>query len=404
MARILIAWQLGSHYGHLTADLPIAEALREAGHDVLFAVRDPRVAAEVLSPAGFEFLPIPLPQSAAGVVDAPISYSDILVAAGFGDPVTALGLTRSWMSLFALARPDVLVADHAPMALVAARAYGIPSVPIGSGFTVPPSTSPAPSIRAWESISPERLLAADQRALAGANGALESLGAAPLGALPDLFAAGRALLTTFPELDHYGPRKDCVYLGPVSAPLQSTPQSWQSGSEPRIFAYLRPTVPRVDALLSALEACGAQVLCAMPGATAELIQHFAGTRITVSAAPLPAAALLRGANLTVTYGGQGLTASSLLAGVPLLVIPQTVEQYGGAQLVEQLGAGVCLGFDREEARAASALRQLLTDRRYRDAARRFAAEHADFDGAAAAHRGAELIAVRAAARGQAVSA
>lgn len=81
------------------------------------------------------------------------------------------------------------------------------------------------------------------------------------------------------------------------------------GSELRIFAYLRPTVPRVDALLSALEACGAQVLYPM---------H---------------------ADLTVTYGGQGLIARSLLAG-----------------------------------------------------------EHADFDGAAAAGGAAGLIAIQAAGR------
>jgi UDP:flavonoid glycosyltransferase YjiC (YdhE family) len=398
MARILVAWQLGGHYGHLTADLPIAEALREGGHHVLFAVSDPRVAAEVLTPVGFEFLPIPLPQPPAGVAEAPISYSDILLAAGFGDTLTALGLTRSWMSLLELARPDVLVADHAPMALLAARACGIPSVPIGSGFTVPPSMSPAPSIRTWENVSLEKRLAADRRALAGANAALESLGRAPLGALSELFGPGRALLTTFPELDHYGPRDECVYLGPVSAQLRSTPQSWQSGSAPRIFAYLRPTVPRVDAVLSALEASGAQVLCAMPGATAELIRHFAGTGITLSAVPLPAAALLERADLTVTYGGQGLIASSLLAGVPLLVVPQTIEQYGGARLVERLGAGICLAFDRDEPRAAAALRQLLTDRRYRDAARRFAGQHSDFDGAEAARRAAEIIASLAAGK------
>lgn len=396
MARILFAWQLGSHYGHLTADLPIAEALRESGHHVLFAVRDPRVAAEVLTPAGFEFLPVPLPQSLPGAVEAPISYSDILVAAGFGDALTAIGLTRSWMSLIALTRADVLVADHAPMALVAARAHGIPSVPIGSGFTVPPSISPAPSIRTWEDISLEKRRAADQRALAGINGALESVGRAPLDALPELFGGGPALLTTFPELDHYGPRNDCIYLGPVAAQLRSTPQSWRPGSEPRIFAYLRPSVPRVDTVLSALEVCGAQVLCALPGANAELIQHFAGTRITMSGGPLPAAVLLERADLTVSYGGQGLITSSLLAGVPLLVVPQTVEQYGSAQLVERLGAGICLGFDRDEPRAAAALRQLLTDPRYRNAAREFATRHADFEGVTAARRAAEMIAIQAA--------
>lgn len=356
------------------------------------------MAAEVLTPAGFDFLPIPLPQSFPTVADAPISYSDILLAAGFGDELTALGLTRGWVSLLELARADVVVADHAPMALVAARARGTPSVAIGSGFTVPPSVSPAPSIRTWEDISLARRLAADDRALAGINAVLEATGGAPLGTLPELFGPGGALLTTFPELDHYGPRDDCVYLGPVSAPLRSAERTWQPGPGPRIFAYLRATVPRVDAVLSALEVCGAQVLCAMPGASAELIQHFAGTSIAMSTAPLPAAALLEDADLTVTYGGQGLIAASLLAGVPLLMVPQTVEQYGGAQVIERLGAGICLGFDRDEPRAAAALRQLLADARYRNTACDFAGRHADFDAVAAARRGAEMIVMRGGGR------
>ena len=373
-------------------------ALREAGHRVLFAVRDPRVAAEVLTPAGFEFLPVPLPPNTPGAPEAPISYSDILVAAGFGDALTAVGLTRGWLSLFAVAHPDVLVADHAPMALLAARIAGIPAVPIGSGFTVPPSTSPAPSIRTWENVSPGRLLAADRSALAGINAALESLGRAPLEALPHLFGAKRALLTTFPELDHYGPRSDCVYVGPVSARLRGASQSWRAGSEPRIFAYLRPSVPRVDAVLSALESCGAQVLCAMPGASAELIDHFAQTRLTISATPLPAATLLDRADLTVTYGGQGLITASLLAGVPLLIVPQTVEQYGSAQLVERLGGGLCLAFDRDEPRVSAALRQLLADARYRTVACEFASRHGDFDGTAAARQAAERIVIEVGSR------
>jgi UDP:flavonoid glycosyltransferase YjiC (YdhE family) len=48
LSRILIVWQLGANYGHLGWDLHIAEHLRHRGHEVSFAVRDLRLAAEQL--------------------------------------------------------------------------------------------------------------------------------------------------------------------------------------------------------------------------------------------------------------------------------------------------------------------------------------------------------------------
>lgn len=39
MSRILFAWELGENYGHLMRLAPVADKLRAAGHQLLFAVR-----------------------------------------------------------------------------------------------------------------------------------------------------------------------------------------------------------------------------------------------------------------------------------------------------------------------------------------------------------------------------
>ena len=46
MTRILFAWELGANLGHLTRDLPLARACRDAGLEVIFAVPNLRAAAD----------------------------------------------------------------------------------------------------------------------------------------------------------------------------------------------------------------------------------------------------------------------------------------------------------------------------------------------------------------------
>jgi UDP:flavonoid glycosyltransferase YjiC (YdhE family) len=390
--RILFAWQLGANYGHLATDLPVAECLRRKGHDVSFAVADMRVAAEILSAPGFSFTPSPAPVSASVPSPPPASYAQIMHACGFGDHRDFVRLLDAWSALITRADIGVLVADHAPMAVLAAHLLDIPAVMIGSGFTIPPMVSPLPSIRPWEITQSDRLQQVESIVLSNINASIARLGKPPFTRLAELFARPKKLLTTFPELDPYGTREEGSYIGPISSESNSKAVKWRPGSLPRIFAYLRPTVPGIAAILTALEESVAQVIVVMPGASREMQQHFASTSVTLLSHAVPLTPLLSGADLVISYGGAGTIAQSLLAGVPMLLVPQNAEQYLSAMQVANLGAGVLVGLNQEDNDIAQVLQKLLADPTYRAGARRIAARYQSFDRDAAASTAASIIA------------
>lgn len=377
MSRILFAWELGANLGHLARDLPVAQRLRSAGHAVLFAVRDTRIAAEVLGPAGFRYVQAPIVTAQGRLVAPPVNYAELLVAEGWHDRRALLGHLSAWRSLIALGRFDAVIADHAPGALLAARIAGCPGIPLGSGFEIPPDVSPMPTIRPWEHPSAERLLATETAVLSDINAAVSVLGGASCERLGEIFGHS-PILATFGELDHYGQRLDGKYVGAIDGLIHAPAVGWPPGSGPRIFVYLRPRHAALSVLLAALAAYGACAVCAIPGAGPTL-RARAGNGIAVHDRPVALDPLLAEADAVITHGGSSTVAKSLQKRVPLLLLPSTVEQYLGAQRVEALGAGILVEGKPDEASLGAAIAALCVDQPHRKAAQAFATRHAQTD-------------------------
>jgi UDP:flavonoid glycosyltransferase YjiC (YdhE family) len=395
MSRILFAWELGANLGHLARDLPVASALRSAGHGVFFAVRDTRVAAETLGPAHFRFTQAPVVAGRTRLAMPPANYAELLAAEGWQDRRALLGQIGAWRALIALGGFDAVVADHAPGALVAVRIAGRPGIAFGSGFEIPPDVSPMPAIRPWEQPSPERLLAAERAVLADLNAVVKALGGRPYARLGEIFGP-QPILATCGELDHYGERAGARYVGAIDGLDNAAQVGWPPGDGPRILVYLRPEHPALGATMDALAERGVRAVCAIPGAPAALKQGAApGIAIHDRAVALDP--LLAEADVLVGYGSHGTLAKALRHGVPLLMLPTTVEQYLGAKRAEALGAGLLLEGKPDAARIGAALGALSEEARYRTAARDFASRHAARDTAQAlaetvAHIEAVLVA------------
>lgn len=384
MSNILFAWEFGENWGHLSRDLPIARRLRAAGHQVLCAVCDTRMALEVLGPAGIPFVQVPVARRVARTTKPIANHAEMLITSGYGERDTLRGLVDGWRGLFDLFRPDVVVGDYAPTALLAARTRGVPTVLTGSGFELPPALSPLPAFKLDVEIPKERLLLAETVALRTINSVLASYRVQLLARFADLFDAECKILTTFSELDHFGHRDGQIYSGPIFELPQAHPAKWRIEADgPRIFAYLRPWTPHVELLLRALSEIEAEVICAFPGVDAKLKQRFHSPRLQLFPMAVSIENLLPAADLVIGYGS-GTIATTLLSGVPLLMVPLMYEQYLGALRVGALGAGMTVRGKSSQQIFSSAIATLLSESRYREAATGFAKKYRDFDSGRAA--------------------
>lgn len=373
MGRVLLVWEQGSNYGLLAPLRAIARELRERGHERIFAVRDLRATADMLGPGLGEIYQAPL-VLAEQYVKPLLNYASLIYTQGFQHPAELAMLIRAWLTLMRKLDCSLVVANHSPIALIAAKLLGIPSCHIGTGFTLPPRMSPFPSMRPDEAVPEASLREHDQRALAVLNIALERLGYAPYADLQEIFRGHHNALLTYPEMDHYEVSREDVYLGVPDFAFGEAP-TWPSSYGPRLFAYLRPT-PRLDAVLETIKASHTAALIKVSGMQVDALRPYLRRGLTFSGRSIDFKQAAQECDVFVNYGAHGTACEFLLAGKPGLLLPDHRER----QLVARraVGMGAALEPERDED-LPGALRRLIEDPGPRAAAQAFAQRYQDQD-------------------------
>jgi UDP:flavonoid glycosyltransferase YjiC (YdhE family) len=373
MSRILLTWELGLNFGHLTRLLALAERLKAEGHVVLVATRDIQAATRVLGPAGIPFVQAPLLARGIPLEHRPGSYADVLLSQGWIDKSLLSGLVYAWLALFRLFRPERLVLDYSPTVSLAARIAKLPTVLIGNGFELPPATAPLPPFPGFPWATLPRAVESERMAVAHANAVLSAHRAVPLTGLRDLVVGEQRLLATLPELDHYGPRTRVRYIGPLLGHPRAAPSvPWPAGEGPRIFVCVRPDTNHIEAILQALNDLDARIICVAGGFHPRALARFNAPHMDLRSGLVDLSSLAD-ADLCVTYGAEGTLLRFLLMGVPQLISPWHVETYMAARRVEAAGLGASLGAEQTADSIATLIRKLTTDTQLRERTRAFAA-------------------------------
>ncbi|MDX1595046.1 MAG: hypothetical protein R3298_12425 [Gammaproteobacteria bacterium] len=378
MATYLFCWELGAGRGHVAPHLGLTRLLRDRGHEVIFAVRNLKHAETLLGRAGYRYLQAPTwvgPQ--AGLVGAARSYPQVLLNVGYHDVDQLVGWARAWRELFAATGADALLVDHAPTALLAARGLDLPAAVLGNGFVVPPLRAPLPPLTG----ALDGAVRDDEaRALEHVNAAASLLAAPTLERLADLFDVEVRAVRSFPEFDHYAERDDVAYV-PVAAGHGGEAPSWPGESgRPRAFAYLSAG-PLLETALTVLARRRIPTLVSGDGLPGDLVDRLAGETMRFTATTYDLERVAREADLVLLNANHSTTLTLLLAGAPLLLLPQQLEQALFAERVAALGAARVVRQPKQTA-VDLAVEALLHDTGPRRAAEAFAGRHAGHDFAA----------------------
>ena len=391
MARILCAWEFGGDLGHVRRLLPIARELRRLGHEAAFVFRD-LAPLGAHADEGFEWFQAPLMRLPATQNLSPLSPSDVLLNLGYADAPGISGALLGWRALCVLWQPDLVVADYAPGALLAAHMRGVPTTVIGSGFSLPPPGAPLAGYRDWNPVEPGVLRRLDERLLATVSKAFQNVGAAsPPSAARELFAGDVNLVCNSPDLDPFGPREGVEYLGPIADASSGREVAWNTDARPRIFAYLKPRDARFVPLVTALRQVAGEALVAAPGLTDAQARELSSDRVRVFAEALNLDAL-GSADLCVSHAGPGVASRAILAGVPLALLPMQLEQFLVARRLRSAGAADFISPDDPPPDFATWLTAIARRAELREGARALGRAHQGHDFEHAAARAAQRIA------------
>lgn len=380
MSRLFYAWEFGANLGHIAALLPFGRALRDKGYTLDWAVTQTGPAARLLQREGFGWLQAPVMPEVRRE-GPPLSYADILLRFGYADAEDLLGLVVAWRELLKLTGTRLVLADHAPTAVLAAQTLDIPVMLFSNGFTVPPRMRPLPNMRPWNDVPVETLLALEDVALASVNKVLTGFGKSRLDALWQIFAVAEETMITYPELDHYDNRGPARYWGSLpNASIGIAPPGLPSAGGASLPIASQNT--HCEAMVAALHAAGQPTVIYLPGASDAFKSKWQAPHLIFSPQPADLGLVAQDVNMAVTYSSLATTTAFLFAGKPLLLLPSHLEQFLLAKRVTELGAGVLVNPEQADVDLLAALRSVLTTPALTENAQAFAAKYAAFSAGA----------------------
>jgi UDP:flavonoid glycosyltransferase YjiC (YdhE family) len=364
--RVLISTRPGA--GHFGPLIPFAHALLRNNDEVV--VTAPAQAAPMIAAAGLDHHPIPDPPAeqrepifARAKTLEPDEANALVASDLFVRIDTRAGYPHMRAAIERL-QPDVMLYDISDFAAgLAAEATGLPAVSVSITQGVHMQRHTRPIAEALDEVRSEIGLDPDPQ--------LERLAATPSfslipKALEDPGSAGVDRILRF-RVEEPAPR-----------PL---PDWWANDEWPLVYLTFGTVVPTIG-FYPSLYRAAIDALAVLPVRLLVTVGRECDPAELGPVAPnvhvarwIPQADVLPHAAAVISHGGSGTVTGSLAAGVPAVVVPFIADQYDNGRRVTELGAGVMIEAE-DIARLPDAVRALLADRTYREAAGRVAAEMA----------------------------
>jgi len=380
--KVLLANSCGVGRGHVVNLRVAAQAL---GPGFVFdaALARRRHEDELTGPLGAQVISAPVLAFGPHSQSTPARGS----SATWGQYMADIGLClpdmvrshlRWWRDRIVDSNASVLIADVAPLALLAARGlqaegWQIETILAGTGYSAPPADLPAYPI-----LLPDvALLGHDEaQVLARLNEVLTGEGIAPLPTFPDILRCDVPFPTSLALLDPYA---DARGMWPTLPPLDDLPPRASEAAD-EVFIYVSTDTGRNGAVLALLADLPLPRRGYIPGLTPAEAQALTASGMILHDRPLPLVDIAARTRLFVNLGQHGTLIMGALMGLPQVALTQHLEHLFHARRLE--AEGVCVirrphQMAHEAARAAilAAYADATMTTKARDLAGRLRAAH-----------------------------
>lgn len=161
------------------------------------------------------------------------------------------------------------------------------------------------------------------------------------------------------------------------------------GQTTKVFGYLKP-FEQLTLLTQTLANQNVRAVIYAPEVREETRANLSGNKIRFIDQPAKLPESIRNCRFIINNGNLATVCSALLAGIPLLLIPRTLEEFFTARAVEHLQAGVSFVANKH-ANPQERIQLLLNDDVYMHKAKAFARKYRDTTGDQASHAITEIV-------------
>ncbi|WP_426358240.1 glycosyltransferase [Pseudocolwellia sp. HL-MZ19] len=325
--HVVFTWELGGGLGHITSFSLLAKALLDKGYQVSVISKNVSLVADVLGHLPIKVYQSPLILQSTDNLKVTYSYAEIIFDWGYKSTATLCPLVDTWKNLFELLKPDLVIADHSPTALVACKILKLKNIIMGTGFSTPPQVAPLPSLESMKVPDQKAFLQHENQVLSSINGVLTKYNTLSFEHLHQLFNVDDNFLCTFAELDHYSTRNGADYCGPCFDIDVGSSFVWGKSKSTKVFAYIKQNTPGFELLLAALIQSNNNLVLYIPQANAKVIEICKKSKNAVLLnKPANMRQVLNEADMIVSHAGHGVVSAALLHGKRLLLVPSQLEQ------------------------------------------------------------------------------
>lgn len=376
MARILLTWELGGGLGHLMSLRPLALGFVTRGHQVFLATRDLAPVRRIFGVEKITMLPAPWTNRATQTIHPVATYADLLLNIGYSDEDSLASHVDAWRNLIALVNPDLMICDHSPTALFAARGLRLPVATAGTGFFIPIDESPLRLMRDLPSEFRTASVTREEYLLKILNRSLVARSQPQMKRVTQLFHNDevRHFLMTFRELDHFVGRDNVRYWGTWPYGLSGQPFQRPSGKR-CIFAYLKP-FPTLGDFLTRLRSSEIGAVIFIDGWSDSEKAKYQSNHVHFPTSPINIREAANCCDLALTNATHGTCAAMLFAKKPLINVPLFLEQAVFAAATDRLGASVTVQ-PSDGLGVMQAIERVLAEPKYYRAAESFADRYRD---------------------------